>query len=154
MKITDLDLRQAGTVEQIEKRCFSAPWTRQNILDTLQNGHSIFLAAVLSDGQVSESADGAGLVGYISADTVCQTAYINNVAVDIPFRRTGVGKALISALEQREREVGCTEITLEVRSKNLSAKALYQKCGYKKCGERKNYYRNPADNAEIMTKKL
>lgn len=184
MKIIDLEMRHVGGVERIEKQCFSTPWTRQNIIDTLQNGHSIFLAAVLTDEREDESRDngqmkgcvqnqeggqiqnacrcqvqdggqdGGKVAGYISADGVCKTAYINNVAVDSAFRRKGIGSALISALEQRAKAAGCTEITLEVRSKNAAAKNLYQSCGYKKCGERKNYYRDPVDNAEIMTKKL
>lgn len=168
MKIIDLEMRHIGEVEQIERQCFSAPWTRQNILDTMQNGHSIFLAAILTDGQKVENHNGdkyrsqcqdqikcgETVAGYISADAVCETAYINNVAVAADFRRKGIGRELISALEQRSRARGCTEITLEVRSKNAAAKTLYENCGYRKCGERKNYYHDPADNAEIMTKKL
>ena len=57
MKIIDLEMCHVGGVERIEKQCFSTPWTRQNIIDTLQNGDSIFLAAVLTDEREDESRD-------------------------------------------------------------------------------------------------
>ena len=42
-------------------------------------------------------------------------------------------------------------ISLEVRKSNAAAISLYTKRGYKKAGERKNFYTNPAEDAEIMT---
>lgn len=144
MTVTDFTEKYISQAQQLEKLCFSAPWTEQNFLDTLNNGHSIFLAA-LSEGEFA---------GYISADTVCGTAYINNIAVKPQFRRKGAARALINELERRAAESNCFEMTLEVRSKNLPALALYEKCGFDMAGKRKNFYRSPDDDGIIMTKKL
>lgn len=144
MTVTDFTEKYISQAQQLEKLCFSAPWTEQNFLDTLNNGHSIFLAA-FSAGEFA---------GYISADTVCGTAYINNIAVKPQFRRKGAARALINELERRAVESNCFEMTLEVRSKNLPALALYEKCGFETVGKRKNFYRHPDDDGIIMTKKL
>ena len=42
-------------------------------------------------------------------------------------------------------------LTLEVRSQNTPAIRLYEKYGFTVRGERKNFYREPTDNAKIMT---
>ena len=144
MTVTDFTEKYISQAQQLEKLCFSAPWTEQNFLDTLNNGHSIFLAA-FSAGEFA---------GYISADTVCGTAYINNIAVKPQFRRKGAARALINELERRAVESNCFEMTLEVRSKNLPALALYEKCGFETAGKRQNFYRHPDDDGIIMTKKL
>lgn len=109
-----------------------------------KNGHSIFLCA-LENGVVA---------GYISADAVLETAYINNVAVDPLFRKRGTALSLIAALEERAKEKGCLELTLEVRSGNIPAKKLYEKCGFVPVGVRRGYYSDPTDDAVIMTKRL
>ena len=144
MKTADFDESMLDAVERVEKMCFSHPWTRQNILDTQKNGHSIFLCA-LENGVVA---------GYISADAVLETAYINNVAVDPLFRKRGTALSLIAALEERAKEKGCLELTLEVRSGNIPAKKLYEKCGFVPVGVRRGYYSDPTDDAVIMTKRL
>ena len=144
MTVTDFTEKYISQAQQLEKLCFSAPWTEQNFLDTLNNGHSIFLAAFSA----------VEFAGYISADTVCGTAYINNIAVKPQFRRKGAARALINELERRAVESNRFEMTLEVRSKNLPALALYEKCGFETAGKRKNFYRHPDDDGIIMTKKL
>ena len=43
---------------------------------------------------------------------------------------------------------------LEVRESNMPAQKLYEKHGFVKTGERKNYYKNPIENAILMSKNM
>lgn len=156
MKIVSLNDRLIDGVLRLERLCFSAPWTRENIESTLKSNCGIFLAAIDgdSDGDQAQKNDPCSIrvAGYISATAPCETAYINNVAVDPDLRRKGIGKALLCELERAAKKKGCLEATLEVRKSNAPAAALYEKCGYKSVGLRKDFYRNPCEDALIMTK--
>ena len=75
-----------------------------------------------------------------------------NVAVHPDYRRQGIAEGLIAVLvdKLRENEVYC--LLLEVRASNDPAKALYEKLGFVEVGRRKNYYRNPREDALILRK--
>jgi ribosomal-protein-alanine N-acetyltransferase len=76
--------------------------------------------------------------------------YILNVAVLPEYRRKGIGEALVRYVITGFGDLAF--VTLEVRPSNTAAVALYQKLGFERVGERKNYYRNPDENALLLTK--
>lgn len=127
---------------KIENACFSHPWSRQSIEAELNNETSLFLAAV-ENGEVA---------GYIGMSMVLDEGYIFNVAVDVRYRKKGIGSALINELVTYGKKNGFAFITLEVRQSNEAARSLYSKFGFIKVGERKNYYSRPTENAVLMTK--
>lgn len=131
------------TIEEMEKECFSVPWTREMLLYQMR-GNNVFLAAV-QDGEV---------MGYIGMMFVLDEGYISNVAVTGKYRRQGVAKALISALEEKCREMRLSFMTLEVRESNTPAISLYAGLGFEEVGVRKNYYDKPRENAILMTRNL
>lgn len=55
---------------------------------------------------------------------------IHDIAVHPDFRGRGVGQALLAAVEEHARELGCCKVTLEVRSDNERAMASYRRAGY------------------------
>ena len=55
---------------------------------------------------------------------------------------------LIGALEKR----GSHSLMLEVRSSNATALSVYYKLGFNEVGRRRNYYRNPKEDALILRK--
>ncbi len=133
-----------AAVAELEKECFSEPWSEDGVRSELQNeGARFFTAKILSD-----------TVGYMGMHIVLDECYIANVAVKGEFRRKGIAEKLLSAAEKTARGEGCAFISLEVRVSNTPAIKLYEKAGYISQGERKNFYRNPTENALIMTKKL
>ena len=83
---------------------------------------------------------------------VLDEGYISNVAVGPDYRRAGIADALIDRLLTLCREHELSFVTLEVRSGNKPAIALYEKHGFKTVGLRKNYYERPREDALIMTK--
>ena len=130
---------------EIERLCFSDPWSEKMLAEHLANPCSLTLAAV----------DGVGrLLGYVGLLAVVDEGYITNVAVRPDCRRQGVASSLLQALEARGRARNLTFLTLEVRQSNAPARALYEKLGYVQAGMRRNYYENPREDAVIMTKTL
>ena len=75
-----------------------------------------------------------------------------NVAVHPDHRRKGVAEALILALVEELKAMDSHCLTLEVRASNAPAIALYEKLGFFEIGRRKNYYRNPREDALILRK--
>ena len=75
-----------------------------------------------------------------------------NVAVHPDFRRRGIGQMLVTALADELKQAGNRCLTLEVRASNAPAIAMYQKLGFEQVGLRKNYYRNPREDAKILRK--
>lgn len=55
---------------------------------------------------------------------------IHDIAVHPDFRGQGIGSALLAAVEQHARELGCCKVTLEVRSDNHRAMDAYARAGF------------------------
>ena len=129
-------------VAQIERQCFSLPWTEACIAKELTNPLSLWLIA----------ADGDDVVGYIGSQTVLGESDIMNVAVAPGYRRQGIAEALLLELEGTLMKDGVYSLTLEVRPSNDAAIELYRKLGYLEVGRRPGYYHRPKEDALILRK--
>ena len=130
-------------VAELEKQCFSTPWSENALSEELSNNFARFIVA-LSNGEI---------VGYIGSHNVLGEVYITNVAVSESFRRKGVAEKLIRTLVDFCENEGMDFVTLEVRRSNEAAKKLYSKMGFEEVGERKDFYENPREDAILMTYK-
>ena len=137
-KMTESDITE---IAELEKDCFSEPWSENSLRDELTNGTARFY--VLRDGE--------NLLGYIGANNICNEVYITNVAVNGNCRGKGYGKILVNHLIKQSETERAFFITLEVRKSNENAIKLYEKCGFKLIGERKNFYSKPTEDALIYT---
>ncbi len=131
-------------IAELEKECFSSPWSEKGLEEELTNENAVFFTAKCC----------GSLVGYMGMHCVLDECYVANVAVCKEERRKGIGRQLIRYAEVKAREKGCSFISLEVRISNSAAIALYENEGYEKIGERRNFYSSPTENALIMTKNL
>lgn len=129
-------------VAQLEKECFSHPWSEKSIAGELTNPLSLWLVA----------ATDANVVGYVGSQSVMGEADMMNVAVSQEYRNRGVGRALISALITVLKSQGVYCLTLEVRASNEPAIHLYQTMGFVQIGRRPNYYAAPKEDALILKK--
>ena len=77
-----------------------------------------------------------------------------NIAVHPDYRRQGLGEKLVEELVTVLHAAGNTCLTLEVRVSNAPAVSLYEKTGFSRIGLRKNYYRNPKEDALILRKEF
>ena len=122
-------------IAEMERRCFHDPWTEEMLLDSLRYPiYHCFLAE-----------EGGQVCGYCCLILVCEDAEVGNIAVDLPFRGKGIGKALMEAMHARAKEMGATQCFLEVRVSNENAIALYKKFGYEPYGIRAKYYEDGED---------
>lgn len=144
MKIVEMNADHVAAVAELEKLCFSDPWSEKSIASELSNKLALWLVAE-EDGRVA---------GYIGSQTVPDESDMMNVAVHSDFRRRGIAEALVNGLCDALRERESVSLTLEVRASNEPAKALYEKLGFEQVGRRPNYYRNPKEDALILKKKL
>ena len=129
-------------IAQLEKICFSDPWSEKSIASELENKLAFWLVAT----------EGETVAGYIGSQTVMDETDMMNVAVHPDFRRKGIAEALITVLVENLKRMGSHCLTLEVRASNAPAIALYEKLGFSEIGRRKNYYRNPREDALILRK--
>lgn len=140
-RIVDVSAEHIRQIEEIERDCFSRPWTAEQLKSQMRDAQHEFIAAV-SDGRV---------LGYVGLMYVLDEGYISNVAVHPDARRQGIGDTLIDAFAAKAAELELAFLTLEVRESNAPAIALYAKHGFHPVGKRKNYYDAPKEDAVLMT---
>ena len=137
-EMTEDDIKD---IAELEKECFSEPWSETSLRDELTNETARFY--VLRDGEK--------VLGYIGSNNICNEVYMTNVAVNENCRGKGYGKILVNHLIKQSELENAFFITLEVRKSNENAIVLYEKCGFKLIGERKNFYSKPTEDALIYT---
>ena len=130
-------------IAELERRCFSDPWSRQMLVEHMKNDCAATIVAQGEDGTV---------LGYAGLLTVLDEAYITNIAVRPEYRRQGVASQLLDVFTRFAEGNHMAFLTLEVRDTNAAARALYAKHGYEEVGRRKNYYDHPKEDAIIMTR--
>jgi ribosomal-protein-alanine N-acetyltransferase len=101
-----------------------------------------------------EPETGRRLGGYIAARVNGEELHVNNLGVWPDARRRGIGGALLGAALELAARCGAVEAVLEVRAGNLPALKMYERFGFAVVGVRRNYYRAPAEDAKIMTRRL
>ena len=144
-EIADVTLEHIDEIEELEKLCFSLPWSRQALISQLPDDMHMFIAALDDDGRV---------LGYVGMMYVLDEGYISNVAVSPEHRRLGIADSLINALVEKANKKELSFVTLEVRESNLAAQMLYEKHGFTEVGRRRNYYVRPTEDAILMTRFL
>lgn len=140
MQIRNMLQIDIEAVAQLEMECFSQPWSKQSLKESLEQPSYRFLVAE-KEGQV---------IGYMGVMIVLDEADVTNVAVTSSYRHQGIGKALVSHMLNVCKQQGVTAMTLEVRESNKTAIRLYEKMGFASVGKRKNFYEKPAEDAVIM----
>lgn len=139
--ISPMSEQHIPALAEIENICFSTPWTVEGLSEELSNPQAHFLVALDKDT----------VVGYIGVQEICGEAYITNVAVLPEFRQNGIAKRLLSEAADGAKMRGCAFLTLEVRESNIPAISLYEKMQFSLIGKRKNFYREPTEDARIYT---
>ena len=142
-RIVDVSSEHIASIEELEKLCFSSPWTQEQLKKQMKDHMHEFIAAV---------SDDVGVLGYVSMMYVLDEGYIANVAVSPEHRRKGIADQIINNLCLICDELELSFVTLEVRATNTAAISLYTKHGFEQVGRRKNYYDLPKEDAILMTK--
>ncbi len=130
----------AKEIAAMEAQYFSDAWGEGDILTYICSELSMCYSAV----------DGDGLVGYILGRKIVPEGEIYRVCVKAEKRQRGIGAKLLSYAMKTEMGEGVETVFLEVREQNTAARRLYASEGFSEISIRKNYYKNPTDNAVIM----
>lgn len=135
----------AVAIAELEKRCFSDPWSERSIAAELENPLSLWLVAADSEDRI---------LGYIGSQSVVPEADVMNLAVAPEARRQKIAAGLLRALSEQLYPRGVRSLFLEVRVSNEPALALYRGTGFEAVGRRPKYYVNPTEDALILRKEL
>ena len=129
-------------VLEIERSCFSNPWSKKSLEESFNDCNSYFIVF-----KINELLAGYGGM-YVAAS---KEGYIFNVAVRKDFQRMKVATKMMNHFIKYCKALNLDFLSLEVRESNKPAQCLYKKCGFEKVGLRKNFYEKPQENAVIMT---
>lgn len=138
IEIVALTVAHLDEVMEIERSVYSTPWSEQTFLDELAAPRRTYLVGVIN-GEV---------VGYAGMMLVADEAHITTVITLPERRRERIATRLMLHLAHQAVEEGAQSLTLEVRSSNKGAQALYRRFGMAPVGVRKKYY--VSEDALIM----
>ncbi|HXK60839.1 MAG TPA: ribosomal protein S18-alanine N-acetyltransferase [Acidobacteriota bacterium] len=128
-------------------------------LDTLcaLNGWNaeIYKSLILNDScEVTVWTNDRSVIGFCAIRTVKPEVELLKIGVHPRCQGQGIGAALLNRALNSAVSAGCQECFLEVRWGNERALAFYIKEGFEMVGIRRQYYRDPVEDARVMRKKL
>ena len=149
--------------KNIENVCIRS--MRQEDLDEVIAMESLFFGAhpdltaykkaCLRTGNIYMVAEINGcIIAYCTIITSYETADLCNIAVKEEYRRCHIAEKLLEKCVITCKARGVTRILLEARESNTPALNFYKKMGFMEIGKRKNYYKEPCEDAVIMEKML
>ena len=155
-RIENLKEEDAALVEALEREIFGTPWSENTVLVTIQNAETSRKKQE-ETGEVQPFSYGAfgvrevgELLGYLFSMAVAGEGELHRIAVSPKYRRKGIADTLMNGFFSWLVSQKADAATLEVRAGNAAAVALYEKYGFKEEGRRKEYYRNPVEDALIF----
>lgn len=134
--------RDLDGVVEIARASFSNPWTRTMFQRELDLGS-------VSRAYVARTDDGS-LVAFCTCWLIVDELHINTVAVHPDHRGRGYARRLLEHVFAEVVPQGARRATLEVRRSNIVAVGLYTSMGFRTESVRREYYRDPVDDALIL----
>ena len=132
----------ATGIARLEEEIFSDSWSYRDIQDLI----------CTEGGMCFTALDSGEVIAYVIGRLIPPEGEIYRVAVAPHKRQRGIGYRLLDYAVKTSKGHGLERLFLEVRSRNIPARNLYTAYGFKEIGTRKNYYKDPQDDAIIMLK--
>jgi len=139
-----MEPKHAASVAELEKLCFTVPWSEQAFLDELQKNPTARYFVLLDKGNPLH------VIAYGGYWKIFDEGHITNIAVHPEWRNQKAATYLLCQMMQFAKAEGIRDLTLEVRTSNLPAQAVYRKLGFQNEGIRKHYYEDTGEDAIIM----
>lgn len=139
MNENDLD-----KVFEIQFSSIEHPWNKNMFKEDFEDVNSLYLV----------NEEEGIITSYIAYKIVCDEATLMSIATNNEYRKKGYANLLLEKSEEVLKDLNIIKIFLEVRSKNVNAINLYKKNNFNEMSVRKNYYKEPDDDALIMIKNL
>lgn len=131
----------AAAIHRLEAEIFPDPWSVKDIASAISVAGAMCYTALGDDGE---------LYAYVIGRVIAPEGEIYRVATAPERRGRGIAFRLMTYAIKTEKGKGLENLFLEVRSRNLAAKKLYSALSFKEISIRKNYYKDPPDDAIIM----
>lgn len=141
MQILPMEKKDAEALNILDRQVFSVPWSQKSFEDESENKLAYYYVAKENDE----------IIAYAGFWHVADEGDITNIAVKKEHRKKGVASALLEVIIKKAKELELELLTLEVRESNTPAINLYKRFGFLEIGKRKMYYKNPKEDALIMT---
>ena len=138
--ITTMRRRHLRNVLRIEEKTSTTPWSLGLFLAEVRREEREYLVAL----------SGSQVVGFAGLLYVVGEGHITTVAVDPDKQGGRIGTRLMLVLARRAIVHGADSVTLEVRASNAPALALYRRFGFAPSGVRKDYYKDPTEDALVL----
>ena len=145
-RMTEHDLVEVCAIEEMTHL---SVWGWDAYHNEMQSG----MDTIMLVGRVASGAQ-YEIAGFIVARVIADELHVNNVAVRPECRGQGLGSALLQTTLDQARQRNATVAQLEVRAGNDQARKLYERSGFTIAGRRKNYYRDPTEDALLMNLQL
>lgn len=142
--IRTMEKNDVEKVHKIVVMSFTDPWSEEIIRACVES---------VSDYCIVDEDKGR-ITGFGVLSKSIDTADILDIAVDSDYRRQGIAGRILDELINHGRKYDIRGYALEVRPSNIPAIKLYESKGFVKESVRKNYYKNPTEDANIMWKRI
>ena len=134
----------AREISEMEKDIFPDPWSYRDVVDLISTEGAMCFTAV----------DNGRVAAYVLGRIIPPEGEIYRVAVRPEYRRRGIAYRLLDFAMKTSRGAGLECTFLEVRSQNTAAISLYTAYGFSEVGRRRDYYKDPKDDAIVMLRGL
>lgn len=142
MQIEKMTAKDCRELAELDKICFSVPWSEKSFLEETENKLAVYLVA----------KDKNKIIGYCGFWRVQDEVQITNIAVLPEYRRKGIAGELIDKMLELCADM--QRIVLEVRESNVPAIDLYKKFGFYEAGIRKRFYHSPVEDGIVMIREI
>jgi ribosomal-protein-alanine N-acetyltransferase len=133
---------------RLEAECFTHPWTATQLAEEVAAGSPG--TVLVLEGRPEPGGSAGPIRAYCSFRLVQDEMQVMNVAVARGCRRRGLARWLIGFALGRGARAGARRAFLEVRAGNRAALALYESLGFRRLGVRRDYYREPVEDALVL----
>ena len=137
-------------IAEFEENYFNAEkYTKQYLNEILSNNHIL-----KNNTNIFVICDDDELLGYIIFSITDDFTDILKIFIREYDRKKGYAKLLIDTVYNLAKRYNSKKIMIEVRSNNRNAIKLYEKCNFKNISIRRNYYKDPTDDAIIYEREI
>jgi ribosomal-protein-alanine N-acetyltransferase len=149
MRVRQFEREDLETLLLVQNKSpLASKWTDLNYLSLVEDPGGMILVSDL------ETMTPPKLLGFAAFRRVIDEAELLNIAVDPDHQHQGIGRALLEEARKRLLKLGARRVFLEVRRTNEPALQLYYSVGFGLHSLRKDYYRDPPDDAYVLCLEL
>jgi len=150
-RMQETDLPQVVAIEN--RWLFLSKWGKEGYRRVIQDAR-IYTCVVAEDVEPDRSPEKPVIAGFAVLALLIEYSELCNIVVTPEYLSMKVGYRLLQRCLEVSEHSGTPRIVLEVRISNQRAIRFYEKNGFSIASRRKNYYRNPPEDAWVMERKL